>query len=72
VKDGVRACVKNVLAHICVLAPLVPLEKLRKDTNDDNYLESIENTESEVEVLANFITEKLDIHLPPSDDEADS
>jgi hypothetical protein len=42
----------------------VPLEKLREDTDDDNYLESIENAESEVEELANFIAEKLDIHLP--------
>jgi hypothetical protein len=72
VKDGVRACVKNVLAHIRVLAPLVPLEKLRENADDDNYLESIENAESEVEDLANFIADKLDIHLPPSDDEADS
>jgi hypothetical protein len=46
--------------------------KLREDTDDDNYLESIENAESEVEDLANFIAEKLDIHLSPSDDEADS
>jgi hypothetical protein len=67
VKDGVGACVKNILAHIHVLAPSVPLEKLREDTNDDNYLESIENAESEVKDLANFIAEKLDIHLPPSD-----
>jgi hypothetical protein len=73
VKDGVQACVKNILAHIHVLAPSVPLEKkLREDTDDDNYLESIENAESEVEDLANFIAEKLDIHLPPSDDKADS
>jgi hypothetical protein len=43
-----------------------------EDTNDDNYLESIENAESEVEDLANFIADKLDIHLPPSNDEADS
>jgi hypothetical protein len=64
--------VKNILAHIHVLSPSVPLEKLREDTDDDNYLESIENTESEVEDLANFIVEKLDIHLSPSDDEADS
>jgi hypothetical protein len=51
---------------------LVSLEKLREDTDDDNYLESIENDEFEVEDLANFIAEKLDIHLPPSKDEADS
>jgi hypothetical protein len=70
VKVEVRACVKNILAHIRVLAPLVPLEKLREDTDDDNYLESIENAESEVDNLANFSVEKLDIHLPPSDDEA--
>jgi hypothetical protein len=62
-KDGVWACVKNVLAHIRVLAPSVPLEKLREDTDDDNYLESIENAKSEVEDLANFIAEKLDIYL---------
>jgi hypothetical protein len=43
VKDGVRACVKNVLAHVWVLAPSVPLEKLMEDTDDDNYPESIEN-----------------------------
>jgi hypothetical protein len=72
VKDGVRACVKNVLAHVRVLAPSVPLEKLREDTDDDSYLESIENAEADVEDLANFIVDKLDIHLPLSDDEADS
>jgi hypothetical protein len=72
VKDGVQTCVKNILAHIRVLAPSVPLEKLREDTDDDNYLESIENAESKVEDLANFIAKKLDIHLLPSDDEADS
>jgi hypothetical protein len=65
-------CVKHDLAQIRVLAPSVLLEKLREDTDDDNYLESIENVESEVEDLANFIAEKLDIHLPPSDEEADS
>jgi hypothetical protein len=72
VKDGVRACVKNVLAHVRVLAPSIPLEKLMEDTDDDNYLESIENAEFEVEGLANFIADKLDNNLPPSDDEANS
>jgi hypothetical protein len=71
-KDGVWVCVKNILAHVLVLAPSVPLEKLMEDTKDDNYLESIENAKSEVEDLANLIADKLDIHLPPSDDEADS
>jgi hypothetical protein len=40
---------------------MVPLEKLREEANDDDYLESIENAEPEVEDLANFIAEKLDI-----------
>jgi hypothetical protein len=70
--DGVWTCVKNILAYIWVLAPSIPLEKLREDTDDDNYLESIENAESEVEDLTNFIADKLDIHLPLSNDEADS
>jgi hypothetical protein len=51
---------------------LDPLEKVREETDDDNYLESIESAESKVEDLANFIAEKLDIHLPPSNDEANS
>jgi hypothetical protein len=34
------------------------------ETDDDNYLESIESAEPEVEDLANFIAEKLDIQLP--------
>jgi hypothetical protein len=72
VKKGVQACVKNVLAHVQVLSSDVPLEKLRVETDDDNYLESIESAEPEVEDLANFIAEKLDIQLPPSDDEANS
>jgi hypothetical protein len=72
VKKGVQTCVKNVLAHVLVLALTVPLEKLREEVDDDNYLESIEKAELEVEDLANFIAEKLDIQLPSSDDEADS
>jgi hypothetical protein len=72
VKNGVQACVKNILTHVRVLAPFVPLEKLMEDADDDNYLESIENAESGVEDLTNFIANKLDIHLPPSDDETDS
>jgi hypothetical protein len=54
-------CVKNVLAHIHVLALSVPLEKLREEAEDDNYLESIEKAEPKVKDLTNFIAEKLDI-----------
>jgi hypothetical protein len=43
------------LAHVRVLALTVPLEKLREEADDDNYLESIENAELEVEDLVNFI-----------------
>jgi hypothetical protein len=48
------------------------LEKLREETDDDDYLESIEKVEPKVEDLANFIAKKLDIQLPSSNDEADS
>jgi hypothetical protein len=70
-KNGVQTCVKNVLAHIRVLALLVPLEKLREEADDDNYLDSTEKAEPEVEDIATFIAEKLDIQLPCSNDEAD-
>jgi hypothetical protein len=72
VKNGVQTFVKNVLAHIHVLAPSAPLEKLREEAKDDNYLEPIKKAAPKVEDLANFIAEKLDIQLPCSDDEADS
>jgi hypothetical protein len=49
---------------------LVPLEKLREDTDDDNYLDSIEKAKPKVEDLATFIAKKLNIQLPCSDDEA--
>jgi hypothetical protein len=57
--------------------PLIPerlqnFVKDREDTDDDNYLESIENVESKVKDLDNFIADKLDIHLPLSDGKADS
>jgi hypothetical protein len=64
-------CVKSILAHIRVLAPSVPLEKLREEADDDNYLDSIEKAKPKVEDFATFITEKLDIQLPCSDDEAE-
>jgi hypothetical protein len=71
VKNGVQACVKNVLAHILVLAPSAPLEKLREKVDDDNYLDSIEKAKPKVEDLATFIAKRLDIQLPCSDDKAD-
>jgi hypothetical protein len=47
-------------------------KKLREEADDENYLESIEKVELEVEDLANFISKKLDIELSSSDDEADN
>jgi hypothetical protein len=64
-------CQEHFGSHPCSYT-IGSSRKLWKDTDDDNYLESIENAESEVEDLANFIAKKLDIHLPPSNDEADS
>jgi hypothetical protein len=64
-------CQECFSSYLCSCS-VGPLEKLREETNDDNYLESIENAEPEVEDLANFIAEKLDIHHPCSDDETDS
>jgi hypothetical protein len=71
VKNEVQTCVKNILACIHVLALSVPLEKIMEDTDDDNYLDSIEKAEPEVEDLATLNAGKLDIQLPCSDDEAD-
>jgi hypothetical protein len=59
--NRVQTCVKNILVHIYVLAPSAPLEKLREEADDGNYLDSIEKAEPEFEDLATFIVEKLDI-----------
>jgi hypothetical protein len=63
VKKGVQVCVKNVLAHVWVLAPSVPLEKLREETDDDDYLEAIEKEKREVKDLAIYIAQKLEIQI---------
>jgi hypothetical protein len=72
VKRGVQACIKNVLAHVWVLDPNVPLEKFGEPTDDENYLESIERAEPEFEDLASHIAKKLEISILPSNDEDDS
>jgi hypothetical protein len=69
-QEGVQACVKNVLAHVRVLDPNVPLEKLGEPTDDENYLESIERAEPEFESLASHIAKKVEIWILCSNDEA--
>jgi hypothetical protein len=64
-------CQERFSSYLCSCS-VGPSRKLREEANDDDYLESIEKVEPEVEDLGNFITENLDIQLPSSDDEADS
>jgi hypothetical protein len=55
-------CQERFSSYPCSCS-ISPFKKLREETDDDNYLESIENAEPKVEDLASFIAEKLDIHL---------
>jgi hypothetical protein len=59
VKREVQARIKNVLAHVQVINPNVPLEKLGEPTNDENNLESIERAKPEFKALANHIARSL-------------
>ena len=68
VKRVAHVCIKNVLAHVWVLAPSAPLEKLAIEAESQEYLEAIERAEPEVGALAGLISEQLDIKLPPLDD----
>jgi hypothetical protein len=71
VKDGVRACVRNVLARIRVLSPSIPLDSLREDVNEEDALELISQAEVELDNLAHHIFERLEFPLPGDGDGAD-
>jgi uncharacterized protein Yka (UPF0111/DUF47 family) len=68
VKKGAQVTIRNVLAHVRVLAPAIPLEKLIEDAKSQEYLNVIERAEPEVDELAEKLAEQLSIHLPPLDD----
>jgi uncharacterized protein Yka (UPF0111/DUF47 family) len=67
-KKGAQVAIRNVLAHVRVLAPAVPLEKLIEDAKSQEYLNVVERAEPEVDELAEKLAEQLSIHLPPLDD----
>lgn len=68
VKKVAQVAIRNVLAHVRVLAPAVPSEKLVEDAESQEYLDAIERAEPEVDELAGKLAELLNIQLPPPDD----
>jgi hypothetical protein len=68
IKRDVHVCIRNILAHVQVLAPTVPLEKHTKEAENQEYLDAIERADPEVDALAKKLSEQLDIKLPPLDD----
>jgi len=69
-KEAAHACVKNIFSHIRVLAPSTPLEKLVEEAESQEYLDKVEQVESEVEDLARQFVDQMDMQFPPADDEA--
>jgi len=60
----------HFFSHIRVLAPSTPLEKLVEEAESQEYLDKVEQVESEVEDLARQFVEQMDMQFPPADDEA--
>ena len=52
VKKGCHCALKSVLAHIRVLAPDAPLQKLVEEAKSQEYLNVVEQTQPEVDDLA--------------------
>ena len=69
VKRAAHICIKNVLAHVRVLAPSAPLERLAEEDESLEYLEAVERAEPGVDAFAGFISEQLAIELPSPDDD---
>ena len=63
-------CQEHFFSHIRVLAPSTPLEKLVEEAESQEYLDKVEQVESEVEDLARQFVEQMDMQFPPADDEA--
>ena len=68
-KRCAQLCTKNVLAQVRVLAPVAPLSKIAEKADSQEYIDTVERMEPEVEDLASMIVDNLNIVLP-SDDEA--
>jgi hypothetical protein len=68
VKRAAHVCIRNILAHVRVLAPTVPLEKLTEEAKNQEFLDVVERVELEVDALAEQLFKQLDIKLPPPDD----
>jgi hypothetical protein len=58
------------LAQFWVLALAVPLAKLAKDAESQEYLDAVEQEEAEVDELVGKIAKNLNINIPSPDDSA--
>jgi hypothetical protein len=56
------------LTQVWILDPAVPLAKLAEDAESQEYLDTIEQAEPEVDELAGKIAENLNIQIPSPDD----
>ena len=70
VKRYIRLCTRNVLAQVRVLSLEFPLSKVVDEAESQEYLDAIEKVEPEVEDLARWIIDNLNIDISSPDDNA--
>ena len=70
-KEAAHACVKNIFFLISgFLLHRLLSKSLLKKLESQEYLDKVEQVESEVEGLARQFVEQMDMQFPPADDEA--
>ena len=69
-KRCTQLCTRNVLAQVRVLASEMPLSKIAKEAESQEYLDAVEKVEHEVEDLARRIVDNLNIDISSPDDDA--
>ena len=70
VKKFAQLCTRNVIAQLWVLVPEVPLSKIAEEAESQEYLDTIEEAEPEVNELAGKLAENLNINISSPDDNA--
>ena len=63
-------CTRNVLAQVQVLSPEFPLSKIADEAESQEYVDTVEKLEPEVDDLASRVVDHLNIEVSSPNDNA--
>ena len=70
VHGAAKVYVRNVLCTLRVLYPVVDLQQITTDYDDEGHLAAVDRAEEQLDGLATTITDELDLRMEKSDEQA--